>query len=105
LESIFWLSKVEVGIEKLLLEKISQIPRFTEKGARQLATDIGYLANLLPALSLSLSPFFSMVITCLQSSQSDLITLKKKNKITPGNEKEKIILQTILQQRKIDFQV
>jgi len=106
LDSIFWLSKVEVGIEKLLLEKIPQIPRFTEKGARQLAVDIESLSTVLPMLSLSLSPFFSLVITFLQSSKDELVALKKKNKINPNNEKEKAILVSILNQRKItDFQL
>jgi hypothetical protein len=60
----YWVNKVAIGVVKLLLERIAAIPKLSDRGCRQLATDIDYLANVLSGILIPPHRLVSLTHCC-----------------------------------------
>lgn len=57
-----WISLLAIGTMELYVEKICSIPRLSEAGTRQLATDADYICNVIA--SLGVAPTREMALIC-----------------------------------------
>ncbi len=62
-----WLSLLANGVVKFVLDRITHIPKLSEKGAAQLATDLDYLANVLKAVGVPVPAAAEHAIRALQT--------------------------------------
>lgn len=63
-----WIGSLAIGTMELYVEKICAIPRLTLSGARQLATDIEYVCNVLSTLGVAPTEDIDLVRRALECS-------------------------------------
>jgi hypothetical protein len=61
-----WIGAVAVGTMEMYVQHILAIPRLGVAGARQLATDIEYICNVLAALGVSPTKELELVLRCVE---------------------------------------
>jgi hypothetical protein len=83
-DALYWLQLLSRGTFRLLLTSVLSLTILTDKGARQLSTDIEYLVNVLSALGLSMPPLVLKLSLWLSWNESN--TLMKLSQGSAGEE-------------------
>lgn len=63
-----WISVIAIGTMELYVDKICSIPRMSEAGTRQLATDAEYICNIIASLGVAPTPEMSLISRLLKCS-------------------------------------
>jgi hypothetical protein len=71
-DALYWLNLLSRGTFAALLSSFPAIPQLSERGARQLSTDLEYLINVLSALGLTIPPIIHKLTAWLTWSESTL---------------------------------
>ncbi len=66
-DTTYWLGVLASGVVKFVMDRITHIPKLTDKGAAQLATDIDYLANVMKAVGVPIPVITEHVRRALQT--------------------------------------
>jgi hypothetical protein len=103
-DTSFWLDLISHGVCDELVNRVQTVERFTEKGGKQLACDVDYLANVLSALGLSITPLATAIAAASgASSQSQVQELLRDGTLQWSSAKEKNALKTVIEARGFSF--
>ena len=64
-----WIAVLSIGTMELYVEKICEVPRISEAGAKQLGTDTDYICNVIASLGVAPTPEMSLICRLLESKQ------------------------------------
>jgi len=98
-DTMYWLTLVGHGVVKFALERVTQIPKLSDKGAAQLVTDLEYLAAVLKAIAVPPPPAMDVVLRVLQAPQSQFAALQAPQQLPSEGEQRQLLL-TVLNIRK-----
>jgi hypothetical protein len=103
-DTSFWLDLISHGVCDELVNRVQTVERFTEKGGKQLACDVDYLANVLSALGLSITPLATAIAAASgASSQAQVQELLRDGTLQWSSAKEKNALKTVIEARGFSF--
>jgi len=71
-DALYWLQLLSAGTFRLLLSRVLSVPVLSPRGARQLATDLDYLLNVLLALGIAAPTLAKRLAHWLHCSEQDM---------------------------------
>lgn len=104
-DAMFWLRMLAKSVEKIIQSQTQQIPRLSDRGGKQLACDIEYFGTVLTALGVEPNPLLVALGSVATASLAEVKALAQDGRLAWVSDRQRLVLQTIVDIRQLDFKL